>query len=347
MKDVFLRAGVPKEDAAICAEVLISSDPRGIESHGVQRPKMYYDRIKTGIRSPLTKIRIIKETPTTARIDVGHGMGHVAGYRAMEIAIKKAKQYGTGAVSVGNSTHFWIAGYYSMMAIKEGMIGITVTNTRSSIPPTFGVEPMMGTNPLTIGIPTDERFPFIMDSATSITQRGKIEVLSRTNSPVPDGWVIHENGEVMTDSQKVLEGLAKGTTALLPLGGIGETLGGHRGYGYAAAVEILSSALWGGPFMKDLNNPKTYLLGHFFMAINVENFIDLKSFKRTAGNICRALRASKKAPGEERIYTAGEKEYHMEIERRKTGIPINKSIMNDLLTMKSELRLSGYEFPSQ
>jgi LDH2 family malate/lactate/ureidoglycolate dehydrogenase len=347
MKDVFLKVGVPNEDAAICAEVLISSDLRGIESHGVQRLKMYYDRIKIGIQSPVTNIRIIKETPTTARIDVGHGMGHVAGYRAMEMAIKKAKQYGTGAVSVGNSTHFGIAGYYSMMAIKEGMIGITVTNARPSIPPTFGVEPMMGTNPLTIGIPTDERFPFLIDCATSITQRGKIEVSSRTKSPVPEGWVIDENGEMMTDSPKILEGLAKGTAALLPLGGTGETLGGHKGYGYAAAVEILSSALWGGPFMKDLNNPKTYLLGHFFVAVNVESFIDLKRFKKTAGDICRGLRGTKKAPGEERIYTAGEKEYYMEIERRKTGIPINKSIMNDLLTMKSELRLGGYEFPSQ
>jgi LDH2 family malate/lactate/ureidoglycolate dehydrogenase len=206
---------------------------------------------------------------------------------------------------------------------------------------------MMGTNPLTIGIPTDERFPFLIDCATSITQRGKIEVSSRTKSPVPEGWVIDENGEMMTDSPKILEGLAKGTAALLPLGGTGETLGGHKGYGYAAAVEILSSALWGGPFMKDLNNPKTYLLGHFFVAVNVESFIDLKRFKKTAGDICRGLRGTKKAPGEERIYTAGEKEYYMEIERRKTGIPINKSIMNDLLTMKSELRLGGYEFPSQ
>jgi L-2-hydroxycarboxylate dehydrogenase (NAD+) len=344
MKDVFLKIGVPDEDARICAEVLISSDLRGIESHGVQRLKMYYDRVKAGIQSPVTKIKIVKETPTTARIDVGHGMGHVAGYRAMQMAIKKAKQYGTGAVSVGNSTHFGIAGYYSMMAVKEGMIGITVTNARPSIPPTFGVEPMMGTNPLTIGIPTDEKFPFILDCATSITQRGRIEVLSRTGSPVPEGLVINENGEMMTESKKVLEGLANGTAALLPLGGAGETLGGHKGYGYAAAVEILSAGLWGGPFMKDLNNPKTYFLGHFFIAINVENFIDLKTFKKISGNICRALRQSKKAPGQERIYTAGEKEFYVENERRKTGIPIGKSVMNDLVTLRSELGLTQYNF---
>jgi LDH2 family malate/lactate/ureidoglycolate dehydrogenase len=346
MKDVFVGIGVPKGDAEICAEVLITSDLRGIESHGVQRLKMYYDRIKTGVQSAVTKIKIVKETRTTARLDAGHGMGHIAAYRAMEMAIKKAKKNGTGAVSVGNSTHFGIAGYYSQMAVKEGMIGITITNARPSIPPTFGVEPMLGTNPLTIGIPTDEEFPFLIDCATSITQRGKIETLARTNTPIPEGWVIDQNGEPLTDSIGILDGLTKGTAALLPLGGPGETLGGHKGYGYATAVEILSSALWGGPFMKDLNNPKTYLLGHFFIAIDVDSLSDLDDFKKRAGDICRALRSSKKAPDEERIYTAGEKEYYMEIERRKTGIPINKSILNDLLSMKSELNLSGYEFPS-
>nr|MDO8100636.1 Ldh family oxidoreductase [Candidatus Njordarchaeota archaeon] len=346
MKDVFIGVGVPKGDAAICAEVLIASDLRGIESHGVQRLKMYYDRIKAGVQSPVTKIKVVKDARTTARLDAGHGMGHVAGYRAMEMAIKKAKKNGTGAVSVGNSTHFGIAGYYSMMAIKEGMIGITMTNARPSIPPTFGVEPMMGTNPLTIGIPTDEEFPFLIDCATSITQRGKIETLARTNAPTPEGWVINENGETLTDSAKILDGLTKGTAALLPVGGPSETLGGHKGYGYAAAVEILSAGLWGGPFMKDFNNPKTYLLGHVFIAVNVESFIDIDTFKKIAGNICRALRNSKKVPGEERIYTAGEKEYYKEIERRKTGIPINRSILNDLLTMKAELGLTQYKFPS-
>lgn len=346
MKDVFIGVGVPKGDATICAEVLVSSDLRGIESHGVQRLKMYYDRIKSGIQSPVTRIKVVRKSDTTATLDAGHGMGHIAAYRAMEMAIEKAAKHGTGAISVGNSTHFGIAGYYSQMAAKQGMIGITMTNARPSIPPTFGVEPMMGTNPMTIGIPTDEEFPFLIDCATSITQRGKIETLARTNTPIPEGWVIDENGEMMTDSPKILDGLTKGTAALLPVGGAGETLGGHKGYGYAATVEILSAALWGGPFMKDLNNPKTYLLGHFFMAVNIKSFTDLDAFKNTAGNICRALRNSKKAPGQGRIYTAGEKEYYMEIERRKTGIPINKSILNDLVTMKSELGLSGYEFPS-
>ena len=345
MIDVFKKIGVPEVDAKICADVLIASDLRGITSHGVQRLKMYYDRIRADIQSPVTDIKIVKESETTATLDAGHGMGHVAAYRAMEMAIEKAKKFGTGAVAVGNSTHYGIAGYYPIMAIKEGMIGMAVTNARPSIAPTFGIEPMMGTNPLTFGLPTDEEFPFVIDCATSITQRGKIEVHSRTKSAIPKGWVINEDGSLATDSVQILKDLKEGTAALLPLGGAGETLGGHKGYGYAALVEILSAALSGGPFMKDLTLEKGYKLGHFFLAIDISKLIDLDIFKSIAGNICRSLRNSTKAPGQERIYTAGEKEYYIEKELKEKGIPLNRSIQNDLLTMKKELELDQYEFP--
>jgi LDH2 family malate/lactate/ureidoglycolate dehydrogenase len=345
MFDVFVALGVPEDDAKICSDVLIASDLRGITSHGVQRLKMYYDRIKADIQKPVTKIKTVKESPTTATLDAGHGMGHVAAYRAMELAIKKAKEYGTGAVAVRNSTHFGIAGYYSLMATKEDCIGISVTNARPSIAPTFGIEPMMGTNPLTIGIPTDEAFPFLLDCATSITQRGKIEVLSRTESPAPEGWVIGNDGKLLTDSVEILKKLKEGTAALLPLGGAGEILGGHKGYGYAAVVEILSAALSGGPFMQDLTLEKGYKLGHFFIAIDMTKFIDPTIGKKIAGNICRTLRDSEKAPGQKRIYTAGEKEYEMEKKIQKEGVPLNKSLQKDLLTMRDELKLEGYDFP--
>lgn len=345
MIDVFKGIGVPEEDAKICADILITSDLRGITSHGVQRLKMYYDRVKAGIQKPITEIKIVKESSTTATLDAGHGMGHVASYRAMEIAIKKAKEFGTGAVAVGNSTHFGIAGYYPLMAIKEGMIGMAVTNARPSIAPTFGIEPMMGTNPLTFGLPTDEEFPFVLDCATSITQRGKIEVHSRTNSPVPEGWVINEDGSLATDSVQILKDLKDGKAALLPLGGAGETLGGHKGYGYAALVEILSAALSDGPFLKDLTLDKGYKIGHFFLVIEVSKIIDLTIFKKISGDICRSLRNSKKAPGQERIYTAGEKEFYSEKKLKETGIPLNKSLQNDLLVMQKELELSQYKFP--
>ena len=180
MVDVFKGVGVPEKDAKICAEVLITADKRGIDSHGIGRLKpIYYDRIKGGIQNPVTKLEVVREGPTTAVIDGHDGMGQVISKRAMTMAIKKAKKYGLGMVTVRNSTHFGIAGYYALMAVEAGMIGITGTNARPSIAPTFGVENMLGTNPLTFGMPTDEEFPFMLDCATSIIQRGKIEVYER------------------------------------------------------------------------------------------------------------------------------------------------------------------------
>jgi len=349
MRDVFIGLGVPKKDADIITDVLITSDLRGIDSHGIQRCKMYYDRIKEGIYNTKTEIKILKDGPTTALIDGGCGMGHVIAHKAMKMAILKAKKYGLGAVAVRNSTHFGIAGYYSLMAIKEGMIGLAVTNARPSMPPTFGVEPMLGTNPLTIGAPTDEKFPFLIDCATTIIQRGKVEVYNRINKPLPDGVVINDKGKTETDPGKVLEDLGKGKAALLPLGGKGEETSGYKGYGYATLVELLSAALQDGIFLKDTigiveDGQKRLKVGHFFLAINIKNFIPLESFKETAGAIMRGLRNSKKIPGAERIYTAGEKESIAEKQRVQTGIPINKNLQQDIKTMQKELGLSNYNF---
>jgi L-2-hydroxycarboxylate dehydrogenase (NAD+) len=349
--DVFTGVGVPASEAAICADVLITSDMRGIESHGIGRLKMYFDRIRKGIQSPLTKIKILKETETTVTMDGGHGMGHVIAYRAMEKAIEKAKAKGLGAAAVRNSTHYGIAGYYPLMAIKEGLIGLTVTNARPSIAPTFGVEPMFGTNPVTFGAPTDEEFPFLIDCATSISQRGKIEHLCREEKPTPAGWAIDSDGNPHTDTKKLLVDLEQGTAALLPLGGEGDLFGGYKGYGWAIMVEILSAALADGAFLKDLNGkdengkPSPYKLGHFFLAINIANFIALDIFKKIAGRIMRDLRASKKEEGRDRIYTAGEKEYYIQKKRIKEGIPINPALQKDILVMKDELKLNKYKFP--
>lgn len=349
MKDVFIGLGVPEEDANIIADVLITSDLRGIDSHGIQRCKMYYDRIREGIYEVKTKIDIIKDGPTTALWDGNCGMGHVIAYKAMNAAIDKAKKYGLGAVAVRNSTHFGIAGYYSLMAIKEGMIGLAVTNARPSIPPTFGVEPMLGTNPLTIGAPTDEEFPFLLDCATSIIQRGKVELNNRIDKPLPENTVINDRGEIMTDAGKVLEEMLERKAALLPLGGKGEETAGYKGYGYATVVELLSAALQEGIYLRDTlgiveNDQKRLKVGHFFLAININSFLGLNSFKKTAGNIMRDLRSSKKEPGAERIYTAGEKEYNAENERRKSGIPLNESLQEDIKIMQKELGLDKYKF---
>jgi L-2-hydroxycarboxylate dehydrogenase (NAD+) len=349
MRDVFIGLGVPNDDAKIIANVLITSDLRGIDSHGIQRCKMYYDRIKQGIYEVNTKIDVIKDGPTTALWDGNCGMGHVIAYKAMKNAIEKAKKYGLGAVAVRNSTHFGIAGYYSLMAIKEGMIGLAVTNARPSIPPTFGVEPMLGTNPLTIGAPTDEDFPFLIDCATSIIQRGKVEANSRINKPMPQNTVINDKGEFITDPNQILLNMLQKKAALLPLGGKGEDTAGYKGYGYATIVELLSAALQDGIFLRDTigieeNGQKRLKVGHFFLAINTEAFIGTEQFKKTAGNIMRGLRSAKLDPKEEKIYTAGEKEYLAENHRKKSGIPLNKSLQNDIKIMQEELGLMKYKF---
>ncbi len=351
MIDAFQAVGVPEEDAKICADVLLESDRRGIESHGCNRFKpIYIDRINAGIQKPVTEYEVLKDTPTTLVVDAHDGMGMVASHRAMETIIEKARKYGMGMAVIRNSTHYGIAGYWATMASKAGMIGIAGTNARPSIAPTFGVENMLGTNPLTFAMPTDEEFPFVLDCATSITQRGKIEYYARCGKDTPAGMVIGRDGSAMTDSEQILEDLTTGHAALAPLGGIGEELAGYKGFGYATVVEILSAALQNGWFLKMLTgkdeegNKRPYHLGHFFIVINPEFFMGEESFRKTAGDILRELRSSEKAPGEKRIYTAGEKEYLVWQERKDKGVPIGEAVQKEFIEVRDRYHLP-YKFP--
>lgn len=351
MIDVFQKYGMPEEDARICTDVLLEADRKGIDSHGCNRFKpIYLDRIKNGTLLPVTEIEILKETETTCVMDAHNGSGMVASYRMMEKLIEKAKKYGMAGGAITNSTHYGIAGYWSGMAEKAGMIGITGTNARPSVAPTFGVEPMMGTNPLTFTMPTDEEFPFNLDCATSTIQNGKIELYERLGKDTPAGLVVSEDGGTMTESGKILKDMRAGKAALLPLGGLGEATGGYKGYGFTTVVEILSAALAGGPFMKELNgkdsegNPQMYRLGHFFFVINPEFFMGLDVFKETAGDICRGLRGSKIAPDAEKIYTAGEKEYLNYLDRKDKGVPVSESIQKEFIALRDECGLN-YKFP--
>jgi len=350
MKDAFIAAGVPAEDAEICADVLCESDRRGIESHGCNRFKpIYIDRMNDGILNPVTEYEILKETPTTLVVDAHDGMGMVASHKAMTTIIEKAKKYGMGMAAIRNSSHYGIAGYWATMASKENMIGITGTNARPSIAPTFGIENMLGTNPLTVAMPTDEDFPFVLDCATSISQRGKIEYYARNGQPTPAGMVIGKSGEALTDSDQILVDLVKGNAALAPLGGIGEELAGYKGYGYATIIEVLSAALQSGSYLKMLTgfdeagNKRPYHLGHFFIVIDPEAFLGADNFKKTCGDILRALRASEKAPGQERIYTAGEKEWLVWQYRKDKGVPVNEGVQKDLIAVRDMYGLD-YKF---
>ena len=345
--DVFKELGVSEEDAKICANVLITADKRGINSHGIARLKtMYYDRIKSELLSPKTNVEIVREGPTTAVIDGHNGLGQVIAKKSMALAIKKASEYGLGMVAVRNSAHYGIAGYYSLMAIEANMIGITGTNTRPSVAPTFGVEPMLGTNPLTFGMPSDEEFPFVLDCSTSVISNGKIEVYDRLGKDLTEGWVVDNKGKSILNAKQAFKNIhsPEEKAAILPLGGIGEKNAGYKGYGYATVVEILSTALQGGQFLKTSTEEKDHNIGHFFIAINISAFIDIELFKKTTGDILRAIRASKKSPGKNKIYTAGEKEYLIWLERKDKGILLNEILQEQIITIRDELELRNYNF---
>ncbi|GAB1469094.1 Ldh family oxidoreductase [Candidatus Cloacimonadota bacterium] len=345
MTTVFTRIGVAAEDAAICSEVLIASDLRGIESHGIGRLKMYYDRIKAGIQNPVTKIDVIKDKFATAVWDGNHGMGHVIAKKAMQTAIDKASQYGLGCVAVRNSTHYGICGFYAEMATKQNMIGITFTNARPSICPTNGVTPLLGTNPICFGAPSDLPYPFLYDAATSISQRGKVEQYAREEKETPEGWAIDLDGKPYTDTKRLLIDLVKQKASMLPIGGTNELTGSHKGYGLGTMVEILSAALQNGSYLKGLlgidadGKPAPYCLGHFFLAINIEFFTELDSFRIITGDICRELQNSQLFPGKTRIYVAGEKEYELEQQVRSLGVPIIPNLQKDIEFMQHELNL--------
>ena len=349
MQDVMVGIGVPEEDAKIVADVLITSDKRGIDSHGVGRLMMYYARIKRKQQLPTTKISVIKDNLGTARWDAGNGMGHPVSKKAMQSAIDKAKKTGIGMVVVGNSNHFGIAGYYSLMAAAQGCIGICGTNARPSIAPTWSVEPMLGTNPLTIALPTDWDFPWCADQATSITQRGKIETYARIGKDAIPGWVIDEHGNAATDAPDILKKMLEFKAALTPLGGMGEDLAGYKGYNYATFVEIMSACLTQSNFLQACLGVKDgefvpYNLGHFFIAIDIDSIIDLSEFKKTTGTMLRQLAAAKKAPGAEHIYIAGEKEWLAGKERAGKGAPISKATQKQFLQIQQELGLNQYDF---
>jgi L-2-hydroxycarboxylate dehydrogenase (NAD+) len=352
MTDAFRRLGLSEADAAVSADVLITADKQGIDTHGVSRFKsVYVDRIRAGQVDPRAVPEFVRRGPATAVIDGHNGMGQVVSKAAMSAAMEMARGTGMGMAVVRNSNHYGIAGYYVSMAASEGLIGLTGTNARPSVAPTFGSEPMLGTNPLAFGIPTDEDFPFILDCATSASQRGKIEVCARTGRAIPDGWAVDAVGNDLHDAAAVLKNLNAGTASLLPLGGKGETTGGHKGYGYATAVEILSSALAGGAFLRGLagsaesGKPAALGLGHFFIAIDVAAFTDPASFRKASGNILRDLRASARSPGRDRIYTAGEKEYLAWMGRKEKGVSMDAPLCREILNVRDELKLTEYRFP--
>lgn len=338
--------GVPPGDAAVCADVLVTADIWGIESHGIAHLPMYYDRIRSGIQKPVTLSRLVSDRAATAVIDGGNGMGMVVARQAMNLAIHKARQHGIASVAVSDSSHFGVAGYYARMACEQGMIGISVTNAQPAIAPTHGSSPMLGTNPIAVGVPTDEPFPFLFDASTSVVARGKLEIAAREQTPVPDGWTVPcSKGAPPRNLDHAID---LGQAALLPLGGLGELFGGHKGYGLAAVVEILCTALQNQQEHAPLSHVDHHgfrRVGHCFTAINVEHFVPLAAFRSTAGSMMRDLRRSPKLPGQTRIFTAGEKEYENSLRVRERGIALSAPVLRSLRDLSTTLQLPQQTFP--
>ena len=346
-REVFERFGVSPDDAEITSDVLVSADLRGVDSHGVTRLSRYVNYLREGRARAQFEIRILHETSTTAVMDGGAGLGPPVAYRAMRLAISKARESNVGFAAARNSNHFGIAGYYSMMALEHDMIGISASNAKPVVLPTFGCEAMLGTNPMSIAVPAGREHPLVLDMATSTVAQGKLEICERAGKAIPLGWATDEKGQLTNDPRLVLRGIREKRRqgGLLPLGGMGEDLGGHKGYGLAFVVDVFSALLSGAacsaltyPEDRD-GRPLPSNISHFFGAIRVDGFRQLSEFKASMDDLIRRIKNSSKLEGFDRIYIHGEKEFEMAEQREREGIPLDAEVALDLETMAKDLGL--------
>ncbi|MEQ9405766.1 MAG: Ldh family oxidoreductase [Cyclobacteriaceae bacterium] len=328
------KTGCPQEEARQAAEVLISADLRGVDSHGVARLSGYVRLHEKGRLNTTPSIKIVHETPSTAVVDGDLGLGLVVGPHAMKIAIEKAKKVGTGWVSVKNSNHYGIAGYHAMMALDQDCIGISLTNASPLVSPTFSKERLLGTNPISIAIPAKNQPPFVLDMATTTAANGKLEVLQRQGKDAPEGWLQDKEGKITTDARGLING-----GSMRPLGGDREH-GSHKGYALGAVVDILSAVLsganygpWVPPFVAFIDpapNPVGEGLGHFFGAMRIDAFREADEFKSHMDNWIERFRKSETTGGAEKVLIPGDPEREMEEKRTREGIPLLNAVVKDL-----------------
>ncbi|MFZ9236598.1 MAG: Ldh family oxidoreductase [Algoriphagus sp.] len=342
--DMLLKIGCPEVDAQLAAKVLLSADLRGVDSHGVARLSGYVRLWEKGRINATPKLRVSYETPSTAVVDGDGGLGLVVAPFAMKVAMEKAKQVGTGWVSVKNSNHYGIAGYHAMMALEEDMIGISLTNASPLVAPTFSKERLLGTNPIAVAIPAREEPPFVADMATTTAANGKLEILQRKGLDTPSGWVQDKSGNPTTSANGVKDG-----GALLPLGGDREH-GSHKGYALGAVVDILSAVLSGanyGPwvppfvaFLDPLPNLVGEGIGHFFGAMRVDAFRPAEEFKGHMDQWIRRFRSAEPTPGHDKVLIPGDPERELELLRKKEGIPLLDPVIQDLTELGNKFGVS-------
>ena len=338
---VFLKMGCSAADATLAADVLLKSDLRGIDSHGVARLSGYVRLWEKERINATPDIKVVHETATTATVDGDRGLGLVVAPFAMKIAMEKARTYGSGWVAVKNSNHFGIAGYHSLMAVAEDMIGISMTNASPLVAPTYSSERLLGTNPMCYAFPAGKYPPVIVDMATAAAANGKLEIAQRANLPIPEGWAQDKNGQPSTNPHQLKEG-----GSLLPLGS-DKDHGSHKGYGLSASVDILSAVLsganygpWVPPFVSFLEPPDDPVgegIGHFLGAMRIDGFRPAQDFKDHLDNWITRFKNAKTIYPEKQVIIPGEPEYAFEIERKKNGIPLVDAVVNDLNQLASKL----------
>jgi len=336
---VFAHVGVAADEADLAAGVLAKADLRGIDSHGVARLGRYVNGLKQGTMKATDQSRVIREAKATALVDGGQSLGQVVGKKAMDLAIQKATDTSVGVVAVRNSNHYGIAGYYSLMALEHDLIGVSMTNAGPLVVPTFGRTSGLGTNPISLAAPAMKEKAFVLDMATSTVPRGKVEVYNRLGQPMPHGWAVDETVRSSTDPARVLNALAKRLGGgLLPLGGEGEELGGHKGYGLALMVDVLCGVLSGAATgLQVYADEKKPDVGHFFMALDPTAFRPLDEFRRDMDRLARELKDSPKAQGQDRIYVHGEKSFARMEKFRKEGIPLDPKVVDGLKKIGTDL----------
>lgn len=339
-RQVFEYFDVPHKDAELAADVLAYSDEHGIDSHGVARLKTYVDLLAAKRINPLPKIKVIRQKASVATVDADNGLGLVVGPKCMEIAMEKAKEIGSGWVSVCNSNHYGAAGYYPVMALKQDLIGLSMTNTTKGVAPFNGAEKMLGTNPIAIAFPGLKEPPIVIDFASSAVSYGKVEIAKREGESIPEGWCIDKNGNTTQDPAEMMEG-----GALLPLGGF-KAGSGHKGYGLASMVDILSAVLSGanwGPFavpfaihVAPSGKQVGKGIGHFFGALDIDGFRDKTEFKKEIDEWIHTMRSTKPLAGAEQVLIPGDPERQAYQIRIKEGIPLNQEVIASLETISHQ-----------
>ncbi len=341
VKEVFTSLGLRERDASVVADVLVTADLMGISSHGVQRVKRYVDGLKAGSVNPRPNVRVAKELGATALIDADSGLGHSPALKAAHLAAEKAERLGVAVIGVFNSHHYGIAGYYSLKLAEKGLVGLSITNSTPLVAYVNTTGKYLGTNPISIAIPREDGFPVLFDAATSVVPVGKVEIFAKTGRPIPKGWLIDGEGNIFSGSaEDALKLIRKGEGALLPLGGLGEILGGHKGSGLALMVDFLAGVLTGsgwGRHVKYTVCEGKGNVGHLIAALNPEAFIGKDKFLRRVEEVIQEIRSLKKHPNADRVWIPGEKAWLTKKTREKIGVPLHKNVVEELKKVGDEV----------